>query len=61
MIRRNSNSSYSIKLPDVNTRRHITVELVADMKHTTSLELIYKEYNTDVKEKKQQVAVSFVS
>lgn len=47
-IRRNSDFSYSIQLPDVNTRRHITVELVADMKNVASLELIYKEYNTDV-------------
>ena len=60
-IRSNSIFSYSVQLPDVNTRRHITVELVADMKNVASLELIYKEYNTDVIEKKQQVAVSMVS
>jgi len=53
----NSKVQYSIQLPNVHSRRSIKVELTGDMKTVKALNLSYKEYSTDVKEKKQSIAM----
>lgn len=56
-MRKNSDSSYSVKLPNVHSRQSITVELTGEMKNVATLELVFKEFATDAREKKQQVQV----